>query len=195
VYFTLREYARWQGIFPIDSSYNPAVEEDDGIIDLQALSRPGREVQRAIAAPVFTPSETPPAAFAVDAERAARPRGSTGKVIALIAGGLVFVGLAGFGLRTIFRGEEPVSRFAPPPPPPAPPPPPVAAAPPPAPSADPPPVADEDPPPAKKAKKKGFAGGGVVRPAVRPPVTPKAADPCGCKGNFDCNLRCAAGSK
>jgi hypothetical protein len=155
------------------------VQDDDGIIDLAALSKP----TPAIAQPVFT-SEPPPAAFALEAPGQARPpRTSTLKIVALIAGALVFMTASGIGLRLLFRGEDPISRTAPPPPPPQPV---VAAAPPPA--VDPPPTASEEPAPPPKAKKTRGGAGKFVRPAA----TPKAADPCGCKGNFDCNLRCAA---
>ncbi len=174
-------------------------EDDDGIIDLHALST--RTPNKQAAAPLFS---EPPPAFVSDATP--RPSGGgTGVVIAAIACVLVVVlALAGVGLRYAFRAPEPIARKGVTVQTPAPPPTqaPVAASP--APAADPAPpstASDDDGKPSRAAtKKKGirgthrtFASSDVKKEPVTRPA--RAADPCGCHGNFDCNLRCAAGQK
>src|SRR5436309_3274899 len=98
--------------------------DDEGLIDLSSLlATPSR---RAEPQSIF-PSETPPAAFALDEAGAGRAGGakmSRGKLIAAIAGGVVVLLLAGTGTVFAFRGEKAVAIA-----PAAPPPPPVAAAP------------------------------------------------------------------
>jgi hypothetical protein len=168
-----------------------AITDDDGIIDLHALSTPKGA---AVVASVF------PTAFTVDAEPEKKPR-SAARIIVAIAASLVVLVLAGVGLRYAFRGAEPVPQAAlamkppvlvtTPPPPPAP-----VATPDPAPTT----ASTDDASPAPKKKSIVRRSFSAAQPkstvvASRPAPAVKPADPCGCHGNFDCNLRCAAGAK
>jgi predicted Zn finger-like uncharacterized protein len=192
--------------------------DDEGVIDLKALaSAPPKLGARAVA-PLFT-SDPPPAAFAADvSDTGAHAAGRGGfkfgkRAFAGIAAAMVALVLCSIGLAAAFKGEEPVARTsaaAPIAPPPAP----VVSAPPAAPA----PVAavstasasssDEETKTSsthsgKKGKGKGKgkaanksspASTKVQSSGVTPPpaATPKAADKCGCKGDFTCILRCTA---
>ena len=189
--------------------------DDDGIIDLRALKSTPPPPNAFAAFPMASPfgSEPPPAAFAVDAGAdGAVPgvpaRASKGKTIAIAAGAGLFLILGAVGVVFAFRGEKPaviarapITQAAPP-----------AAAAPPAPVADPAPVAASQPaaaaddaaaadaPTAKKAKGgavKGRAGASKAKASFAPasspkPAVTKAADPCHCHGDFQCNIRCSA---
>ena len=201
------------------------MEDDEGIIDLNALASSPPKVGSRSIAPLF--SEPPPAAFTADVSNSgvgqamSMPGGfRLGKrAIAGIAAAAVAVVLCGIGLSAAFKGEEPVARsaatmiVAPP----------AIAAPAPAPAPAPPPVvvaaSDDDAKTAsggmsggKKNKSGGARGkGGGAKASFAPtkvqsggvPVSgtgvakavPKASDKCGCKGNFDCILRCTATGK
>ncbi|HEY8073512.1 MAG TPA: hypothetical protein VIF62_05370 [Labilithrix sp.] len=169
-------------------------DDDDGIIDLHALSKPRP----------FAPgngsifASEPPPAFVTDTNAAPRTSSTVGVTIAAIAGGVLFLALAGVGLKFAFRSPAPVVRtgvtVSAAAPPPATTEAPVAAAP----TTDPaPPATADDDSSSSPKKKKGrhgvrrsFASSEGKKEAVSRPA--RAADPCGCKGNFDCNLRCAA---
>jgi len=169
-------------------------DDDDGIIDLHALSKPRP----------FAPgngsifASEPPPAFVTDTNVAPRSSSNVGVTIAAIAGGVLFLALAGVGLKFAFRSPAPVVRtgvtVAAAAPPPATTEAPVAAV---APTSDPAPPATADDSSSSAKKKKGrhgvrrsFAAPEGHKETVSRPT--RAADPCGCKGNFDCNLRCAA---
>jgi predicted Zn finger-like uncharacterized protein len=186
------------------------VEQDDGIIDLKALSslppRPGALPVM----PLF--SEPPPAAFARDAGGAssgypvAAHKPAPAKLIATVAAAIAAVVIAGVGLAYVFRGEKPVpvaAAMAVPPPPPA-----IVA--PPAPAPEPTAVAtaeskststDDDTASSTTAKggkhhKGGKAGKHTkwkahsAAPSAPKASHVKAADPCGCKGDFNCVIAC-----
>jgi predicted Zn finger-like uncharacterized protein len=195
---------------PISVAPVSAAAEDDGIIDLKALaSMPPKSIApRAPAAPLF--SEPPPGAFAVDATgenaRTGEHRFPIGlKKIGIIAGAAAATLLLVVGIASAFKGEEPVARnavFVPPPP--------AAAAASPDPTPDPAPGATTDdaksPTVGTSGHKKGHHGfaarGGVATfkkgssdAAVSKPPPVKAADPCGCHGDFNCILRCTAKGK
>lgn len=196
-------------------------KDDSGIIDLKALSTRPPPANRPQVMPLFA-SEAPPAAFAVDAGRSpgfapAPMRVSKAlRVVAGLAAAVVVLGLGGLGVSLAFRGEEPVVRAAIQPPAlPAAPPPVAATAPKPA---DPPPPAttpdsSDDASDKTLASKKGkhkhkgakytksrsstagssTAGSTDAVAVSRPP--PKPADTCGCHGDFQCIIRCAAKGK
>jgi hypothetical protein len=189
------------------------VEDDEGIIDLNALaSTPAKVGSRSIA-PLFV-SEPPPGAFAADVDGTGsqiplRGRLST-RAMAGFAAAAVALVVGCVGLSAAFKGEEPVARTAallavtPPV---------TAAAPPvvlpPAPVAEPSPVGsssgDDDAKASTSSKKtragghgrgggtKVQSGGGAALPKA--PKAPKAVDKCGCKGDFNCILRCTATGK
>ncbi len=185
--------------------------DDDGIIDLRALKSTRPPPSPFASASPFG-SEPPPAAFAMDADgsfadgvpvRAA----SKAKTIAIAAGAGLFLILGAVGVVFAFRGEKPaviarapITQAAAP-----------AAAAPPAPVADPAPVAASQPAvsdddatadaatskKAKGAKARAGAGAGKAKAGFSAPSSPKpaatkAADPCHCHGDFQCNIRCSA---
>lgn len=186
--------------------------DDEGIIDLNALaSVPPRGVGMPIG-PLF--SEPPGVAVDVH-DTARRPVVKPSSKLPLIGGlaaAAAFVLVAGFGISLAFKGEEPVKHTAALV---APSPTTVEAPPPkvePAPAAE--AVATADDPSsnadhatdAKPAKaKRGKAGTAAKGKATKGPITSKspapaakpvkAADPCGCKGDFNCILACTAGRK
>ncbi|GAC1538809.1 MAG: hypothetical protein NVS3B10_03380 [Polyangiales bacterium] len=194
--------------------------EDDGIIDLRALkSTPPATSATFGAFPMGSPfaSEPPPAAFARDAGEggdaaAAGPaRASKGKTFGIAAGAALFLVLSAVGVGFAFRGEKPVKSSSAAATPAVAAPPPVVA--PPAPVADPAPsspatapAADDtsaaaDAPSAKKKKGAKGARAGAAKaktsvapssPAASKPAPTKAADPCHCNGDFQCNIRCSA---
>lgn len=181
--------------------------DDEGIIDLKALSSappgigasPFGRSAPAVVAPLF--SEPPPMAFDIDdaPRSAAKPMGR-GKLAAMIAGGLAAVLVLGLGVSVVFKGEErrPSTAAAPAPPPP---PPPAVITPAPAATVDAPKVAaaDETGPtedvPKKGKKRKGAKGAAATMKAGGGAKVGKAADPCGCKGEFNCILACSAKGK
>lgn len=201
------------------------MEDDEGVIDLNALATvPPKPGARPVA-PLF--SEPPPAAFARDASPSSsslNPQMGAGgmmfskRMMVGIGAAAVAVVLMGIGVAAAFKGEEPVARaqatmvapitpaappvaLAPKPPEPAP-----------APAASTSSSSDDDDKqskPAKKGgKKKNTSGGGAkiasgvskspnmskVTSSGVAPVKP-AADKCGCKGDFNCILRCTATGK
>jgi len=193
--------------------------DDEGVIDLKSLSSAPPKVGARSVAPLF--SEPPPAAFAADIGSSgmgvatATPNGfKFGKrAIAGLAAAAVAVVLCSIGLAAAFKGEEPVARVAnaamAPIAPPAPAAPAIVA--PAAPviasvttsstSTD-----DEEKASTPVKGKKGKAGKGKSKAQsvasskskssssetlVSKPA-PKAADKCGCKGDFTCILRCTA---
>ena len=196
--------------------------DDEGIIDLNALASTPPKVGSRSIAPLFV-SEPPPGAFAADVSDSGMgqalpiPGGfRLGKrAIAGIAAAALALVLCSIGLSAAFKGEEPVARSAAtmisappaiktPAPPPAPAPPPVTAS-----TSD-----DEATSPtvgmsggkkAKSSKNKGakasFATTKVQSSGVPvsgtgvPKTVPKAADKCGCKGDFNCIIRCTATGK
>ncbi len=191
--------------------------DDEGVIDLKALSSAPPKVGARSVAPLF--SEPPPGAFAADVGSSGYPVASTGgfkfgkRAIAGLAAAAVAVVLCSIGLAAAFKGEEPVAHAA------------NAMAPitPPAPAA-PAVVAPAAPVIASiatsssssddvekvsttaKGKGKGKGKGKAAKASggassskkssssetlVSKPA-PKAADKCGCKGDFTCILRCTA---
>jgi len=205
---------------PAGASTAPGLGTDDeGVIDLKALaSAPPRKVGLPVA-PLF--AEPPAVSLDVNesARQGGTKPASKIRLIGGIAAGATFLLLAGFGISLAFKGEEPVQHAAamvveqpaagP-----------LAAgatalaAAPESPKVDPAaaPVASADDstdtqeqaeqPSGKKGKKgkgkgkgKGRAakGGATTNkspaPAAKPP---KPADPCGCKGDFNCILACTA---
>lgn len=202
---------------PLSSAF--IASDDEGVIDLKSLSSAPPKVGARSVAPLFT-TDTPPAAFTADVGAMGSVDGSPNgfklgkRAIAGIAAAALAVVLCSIGLAAAFKGEEPVAHAAnaailP-----------IAAPATPAPAVVAPaaPVAapvvaststdssDDD---AKvsttaKGKKKHKGGkaksGGVAsakikssssdQPLVSKP--PKAADKCGCKGDFTCILRCTA---
>lgn len=199
------------------------VEDDEGIIDLNALASLPPKVGARSIAPLFS-SEPPPGVFTADVSDSGAQSMSSGGVrlskraIAGIAAAAVAVVLCAVGLSAAFKGEEPVARAsavmtitAPPAttalplPPPAEPPPAAAVA----------SSSDDDaksPLSSKKPKAAGhsrpgpkasFSGQKVQSSGVPKSgndtgvakTVPKASDKCGCKGDFSCILRCTATGK
>jgi predicted Zn finger-like uncharacterized protein len=195
------------------------VDDDEGIIDLNALASSPPKVGSRNIAPLF--SEPPPAAFTADVsdtgmgQAIAMPGGFrlSKRAIAGIAAAAVALVLCAIGLSAAFKGEEPVAHSAatmivpppvvaaPTPPPAAPTPEPVAAA-----SSD-----DEPKTPGARRNKSGGKRSSGPKASFAPtkvqssgvPVNgtgvaktvPKASDKCGCKGDFNCILRCTATGK
>lgn len=182
--------------------------DDEGVIDLKALaSVPPRKIGLPVA-PLF--SEPPPVSLDVN-ETAQHPLAKPASKLRLIGGiaaAAAFLVVAGFGVSLAFKGEEPVNHAAA-----------VVVEPPPAavaapPKVEPAPVASADDakdtndaketkdtpePKGKKGKGKGKGKGkaaksGTITNKTPPPApkTVKAADPCGCKGDFNCILACTA---
>lgn len=196
----------------------PATPDDSGVIDLKALStRPPAQLG-AVMSPVAPLFSDAPAAFSVDAPQP-KPEGGIPrhfKIIGGIAAAAAFLVVSGVGLSLAFRGEEPVARNAltaplPQPaqaaaaitPPAAPEPAPAAAAPAAAAAAD--DSATETPKKKKKGKGKGakhspnpnMSAPDKAEKASAPAAKPSkpAGDSCGCKGDFNCILRCTAKGK
>jgi hypothetical protein len=192
---------------------NQLNHDDEGIIDLRALaSTPPRSGNGVIVAPLFS---EPPPAFTIDAEEEQAPRRSSrAKTFGIIAASAFVVALAGTGLAFGLKRNKPVAAAAAAP---APPPPPVVAAPVAAPppatvAATPAPAPTADTPADDATTKKGKAGKArgakskaksadstssapAAPAAAKPKAAPaaKAADPCNCHGDFQCNIRCSAG--
>ncbi len=187
--------------------------EDSGIIDLKALSSAPPKVSRPPIANLFGASEPPPAAFAREVgasssfpQAGPAPRSPRMRLLGGIAAAAAVVAMCGIGVAVAFGGENPPPKVAAAiPAPPVPAPPPVVA---PAPAAPEPAAttasADEPKVSSPRAKKKGAKGwraskGGVATTSKSPSPPPaakvKPADPCGCHGDFNCILACAAGKK
>jgi hypothetical protein len=182
-------------------------KDDEGVIDLKALSStpPALRPVGLPVAPLF--SEPPPVTLEVDESqrRAAHKPIKKIHLIGGIAAAAVFLVVAGFGISVAFKGEKaapltPASTAAAPPPA-------VTPAPTAEPASAPPPAtaSDDKDADSKKGGKKGKKGGGAgkgVRAAQSGPITNKstvpaqkpvkAADPCGCHGDFNCILACTA---
>lgn len=166
---------------------------DEGVIDLKSLTSPSRRPVGLPVAPLF--SEPPPMTVEVDGRNAASPPHGRPRLIHGIAAAAAIVGI-GLLISFAFRGEDPVQRIAAAPPP-SPPPVIVAST-----SVDPPPTtttsSGNDEGPAKAAPPKPQHNGMKARAvktsvnSVKAAPVVKAADPCGCKGNFNCILACTA---
>lgn len=192
---------------PTTSRPNPLGNDDEGVIDLMALSSRSPRVS---AAPLF--SEPPAVALDVDESPVALGTRIAQKkrLFAGVAAAAAFVLVAGIALSFAFKGEEPVQHSAATASPalPEPAPPPAAEAKPAEPAAPPAAAAAhgaDEPKDATDPKltkgKKGKRGKGVKSAATankvavaasKPAPTPKAADPCGCKGDFNCAIACSA---
>jgi hypothetical protein len=146
-------------------------------------------------APLF--SEPPPVTLEVEGGMRPNAKPTSALAIAgIAAGSVVALAAAIFGLSIAFRSEEPVKHTAAVVSP-APPPPPsttVAQTQVPAPSAS---VADTaDPKDAPKGKRgRGRGRHSAAASGATAPKAPKAADPCGCHGDFNCILACSAKGK
>ncbi len=187
--------------------------DDEGVIDLKALaSAPPRKIGLPVA-PLF--SEPPAMSLDVDASvqaPIAKPA-SKMRLFGAIAAAAAFLVVVGLGVSFAFKGEEPVNHAAAavvePPPAAVTPPPTVEPAPAPVASAEDSNDATETKEPTetkgKKGKngKKGKAGkaakagkasksGPITNKTPAPKAAPKPADPCGCKGDFNCILACTA---
>jgi hypothetical protein len=164
--------------------------EDDGIIDLGALGcAPPLSSQQPVA-PLF--GEIAP--VSVDLDKASpsgkRRRARSWVVGASLAAGLLAI--TGFSASHALKSDAPMH-----------PTPIVAAAPPVAETPPPSPVASADPHAAqaskasttiaapKAARGKNATSKGAS-PAKASTVKPRSSDPCGCKGDFNCVLRCTA---
>jgi hypothetical protein len=196
--------------------------DDEGIIDLKSLSSAPPKVGARSIAPLFSEPPPaafatdvgPSSSGAVNAMPNAFKFGK--RAIAGLAAATVAVVLCSIGLAAAFKGEEPVAHMAnaamapiapaaPPPAVVAPATPVIAAVAPSTSSTD----DDDKATTPAKGKGKGKAGKGKAGskaqssvassksksssndPLVSKP-TPKAADKCGCKGDFTCILRCTA---
>lgn len=174
-------------------------EDDDGIIDLNAIASKSAPPRAPVAA-LF--SETPPA-ISVDAIEAstAAAKGNGLKTGLMIGGGALVAMATIIGCVFAFRGETATPRTAAaiPPPPAVTAPPPATVSPPAAPA--PAPASEESTDDAKPSAKKKASGakhatGSVSKPAVaasKPAKPVAAADPCRCHGDFQCNIKCSAG--
>lgn len=169
--------------------------DDEGMIDLKALSSPSARAVVPVA-PLF--SEPPPMTMEVgrtgSQPAVAKPINKL-HLIGAIAAAAVFLLVAGLGISIVFKGEDAVARTAP-----------AAVAPPPvptvaattAPTADPAASSSatasnddsDSPKKGKKGKRKLSSKGQASSSSI--PKAPKAADPCGCKGDFNCVLACTA---
>lgn len=190
--------ARFNAPPAVAPSSTPSLSQsnDDGVIDLKSLSQapPALRPVPMVVAPLF--SEPPPAVAVDVGPSSARPTSKLGLLAGFAVAAVALMGV-GLGVAYAFKGEEPVKHtpaaVAPPPqvtPPPKPPEPAPAA------SASEEDAKDKDAKETKgkKGKRGRGKGKGVITDKTPPPVakTVKPADPCGCKGNFDCILACTA---
>ena len=179
-------------------------DDDEGLIDLRTLSVPPRHGESATSA-AFSMAP-PPMTAGPSAEDAGSGPGARKTTILFAAGALAFVVLSGIGIAFAFRGEKAVK-------------PPVEVAnTPAAPSASAaasvtaPPSAsaaadpsasaaasndddDDEKPKGKKPRPKGKGVAGKAHSTTAPVTPAKPADPCHCKGDFQCNIRCSANFK
>jgi predicted Zn finger-like uncharacterized protein len=182
----------------------PRVADDEGVIDLKALSsRPppsGHASALAPRGPLVAPlfSEPPPVTLEVEGGMRPNVKPTSRLAIAgIAAGSVVVLAAAIFGLSIAFRSEEPVKHTAAvvsvlPPPAPTPS---ASAAATPAPSAS---VADNSDPKELPKAKRGHGRGrhaAAGSSGAATPKAPKPADPCGCHGDFNCVLACSAKGK
>jgi len=198
--------------------------EDSGIIDLHALASVPPKPGQSPVAPLFSEPPPAAFTREVSSPSSETPMASGGlgfgkRAIAGIAAAAVAVVLVGVGVAAVFKGEEPAVRNAVTA---AAPPPATVAAPAPKPVEPPPPVvtsasssSDDDakaPTVGVKGKGKGKGKGGKAvaagsskltkvsssgvssEPKVSKPAA-SAPDKCGCKGDFNCVIRCAAKGK
>jgi predicted Zn finger-like uncharacterized protein len=210
------QYSSQYASQPMSSAFR--ADDDEGVIDLLALSS-GQAKPSMRPVPQLFASEPPPGAFAADVNDtgAQRAQGKLGKraFIGMGAAAVALV-LCTIGLMAVFKGEEPVARSAaaitPPAATAAAPAPPVVTPPAPPPASETASAnasSDDDAKATKKGKGKGkgakasgakLQSGGAsasksssskssseAKPVVKP-----AADKCGCKGDFNCILRCTA---
>jgi predicted Zn finger-like uncharacterized protein len=166
--------------------------DDEGVIDLKALSSAPPPPMRAPVAPLF--SEPPPVTMEVG-RTGQHPATVPLRLIAAVAGALAVLAVVGLMIAVAFKGEDPKPAAAVAPPPPPPPPAPVVStatpAPLPASSSE---VASEDE--AKATKKKSRKRAVITNKTPAPAPKPVAkADPCGCHGDFQCILACTAKGK
>lgn len=171
--------------------------DDEGVIDLKALASAPRPVAAPLA-PLF--SEPPPVALDIDGKAPALIAQSRKRLFVSIGAAAAFLVVSVMGLSYVFKSEEPVARtmapaapveITPPPAEIAPPAASVAAA-----EASPAPETDA-PKPSKGKRGKGGKGRGMASTATaaKSSFTPKpvkAANPCGCNGDFNCILACTA---
>lgn len=181
-------------------SANSLSNSDEGVIDLRALSNapPALRPVALPVAPLF--SEPPPVTMEVHG----RQGGATNKLAlfgGIAAAAMMLLGI-GAGVAYAFKGVEPVrpeaaASAAPPPVETAP----APKAPEPAPAAttaaqsdDAKDATDAKETKGKRGKKGRGRGKGVITNKTPPPAprTVKAADPCGCHGDFQCVLACTA---
>ncbi|MFO0736396.1 MAG: zinc-ribbon domain-containing protein [Labilithrix sp.] len=180
------------------ASDTPRGGDEEGVIDLKALASvpPGKRSVIPVA-PLF--SEPPPMTVDAGGTTGSRPAIakpiSKGKLFGAIAAAAVFLVIAGAGISVAFKGEEPVHHAAAVTPAPAPTPV-VSAAP--APTTEPAPATstasndETDGKKGKKGKKGGKKAGGNASASNQSKAPVKPADPCGCKGDFNCILACTA---
>lgn len=225
---SLKQAAAVQSAPPPPVMTNPVPngrpDDDDGLIDLKALSSIPPRIGPNAPQPLFT-SEPPPGAFARELSSPGSILPLAGKrptkLIAAIAGGIAAAALMVVGVAVAFRGEEPAKNVATAsiaaakpvaPPPVVTAPPPVVTAPSAAPAPAPAAKEDEAAKPVATGKKGKGGKGKSARPAglqkvgssgvatksesaPAPKPAAKSADACGCKGNFDCIIRCSAKGK
>lgn len=179
----------------------PSRVDEEGVIDLKALSSAPPPALRHLVAPLF--SEAPPVTVDVDGSKRSVFSLAKVRIAGGIAAGAALLAVTVFGVSAVFRTEEPVKHAAVMLPAEPPPPPPAIIAPPPVVEA---PAATTDDASSKEAStskvkkgkgykaakgtpKSGFITNKTPAPAPKPV---KAADPCHCKGDFNCILACTA---
>jgi predicted Zn finger-like uncharacterized protein len=192
---------------PAPASSRLAQDDDEGVIDLMALSsRP--PPPRGAVAPLFGgPVSEPPTGFV--RELAASSSGVTPlskigaykTLIVAAAAAVLFLVVGTIGVSAIFSEGDGTTRalvwqHIPSPK--------LANAPPPAVSSEPEETSSTPDKHGKKGKARGPRGASAAAtktvitsktPYVAPPPPPKAADTCGCHGDFNCILRCSAKGK
>jgi predicted Zn finger-like uncharacterized protein len=187
-------------------------DDSEGVIDLNGLAVSRGNAYRP---PQLYASEPPPGAFAREVG-ASQAHLSTSRfsprmrMVGAVLGAAAALVLCGLGLAHTFASEEPaVITAAPPPPPPV-----VVTyegatteashddasadkAETPASKSASAPVKSTRSSTKGRASKSGKATGTITSktPPPAPKKPPKAADPCGCKGNLDCILRCTVNGK
>ena len=199
----------WSDARVLDAAPMNKAHDDEGVIDLRALSVPPRHGASSASAGFSFASELPPPGELARGATATARWSAQHKTLGLAAAAVAFVVLSGVGVAFAFRGEQAVRppivltntlvapRAAAP-----------AAAPAPAPPADPAASAaastdDDDSSETPKRKKqrararsgKGASHAGQTRSAPAAVKHSKPADPCHCRGDFQCNIRCAANFK
>jgi predicted Zn finger-like uncharacterized protein len=179
----------------------PRLSDEDGVIDLKVLTSAPPAALRPAPLPVVAPLFSEPAPMTLEVGETGRApkakRSKLGVFFSLVAATAMLGGL-GYGISLAFKSEEPIKHTAA-----------MAVEPPKVePKVEPP--KDPTPPPAvatadekekdkdaketkgKKGKKGKGKGAAAKAAASKPAAAPKAADPCGCKGDFNCVLACTA---